>query len=1156
MTRSNHDQSMPVFKKVGTLFLSNFMVIHDNSKLKAVCVPLMAASALSASSIPNVLMQLNELLDTLRDIHASGYALNEATIKYVFFPIYTILNRNDASAIPDQVLERVFMILNSLCEDWWWFMALKDWDQLFMLCGSIIGGVGGKGKGKERAEETKHSAAQCLYTLLRSRDNDDGPLSPNQVRTRMKLYTDHAQTESFVPILGQTLNSVLLAAECHSLSLQQATLDLLSALLSVYFPDDLIVSVLPGVVSTMCKLSLGAPGNKGWAKGVVVAKSLGVMQETISRAIGDEQCIKDGVVVSVDDIEELTELLGEPRLEQPGQKDRRYGTRRTPSWLSGSSSQLIIALKSLSPLLKHPNPSALSALAEFSGHILLTTPMALPLCQPLLLSYLLALFTSELPAISGKASEVLLDVMAASSKVQLSLTQALLRITRDNLMTLPVILPSQADAKIEHVAGIIEGVCRLALLGTATGGSGLNSVASEIGKLLGPNGGVEKWGWSLLSVLELVDPPVTVARTSSAQMMLENDPEASPWLPFPQPTLKNISSPSAYDALVRMFNALGRAAGDTGLFAVEWFANIGQSGKDSKAVTGMWCACRLLEGTSNVSVFQDPSMTSKLSNSKRLEKFVRGLAKSIAQLWDSVGEDAAKEPSESLFDEHGEVTNLVQHTKGLVQLHDTLQITRSIPVGIRTSAQPLLHSALSLQLLSVIAGILEARFSVLFIYTLYPILHSLVSPFSFLSETALRSLTFVTVCTSYASPANLLLSNFDYILDSVSRHLNRRWLDVDATKVLSVMIRQVGGAIVERAGDVVEECFDRLDEYHGYEIIVEGLVGVLSEVIDIIKTEEQANKADDKPLPLPNRAQVDRQQFTSFFDWFAHRRNTKIEDDQEDYGPAPRKAWGDKTVNDKGKGVEQTSDTEEVLPDEEPALSPSQALTKQMVQRSIYFLTHESTSIRARILQLLSFSVPVLSESALMPTIHSAWPFILNRLNDAEVFVVSAAATLVEALVTSMGSLMYRRVWDDVWPRFRSMLSKLAAADKSSAITRRVRGGVGTESIYSHSHKLYRSIIRTMTAALKGIDPQDSSNWEVIVAFRRFLHSQAADELRFCAQKLYVAAGIVNSDAVWLALAATSGQVTSVSTAFLHEPQWDIGKSVDIILGESDSLGI
>ena len=82
----------------------------------------------------------------------------------------------------------------------------------------------------------------------------------------------------------------------------------------------------------------------------------------------------------------------------------------------------------------------------------------------------------------------------------------MLSITRDNLSVLPRIILSRADAKIEHVAGQIEAVARLAVPRDAdelSKTTGLSTISDGIGKLLGASGGIEKWGWSLLSVLEL-----------------------------------------------------------------------------------------------------------------------------------------------------------------------------------------------------------------------------------------------------------------------------------------------------------------------------------------------------------------------------------------------------------------------------------------------------------------------------------------------------------------------------------------------------------------------------------------------------------------------------------------------------------------------------
>ncbi len=110
------------------------------------------------------------------------------------------------------------------------------------------------------------------------------------------------------------------------------------------------------------------------------------------------------------------------------------------------------------------------------------------------------------------------------------------------------------------------------------------------------------------------------------------------------------------------------------------------------------------------------------------------------------------------------------------------------------------------------------------------------------------------------------------------------------------------------------------------------------------------------------------------------------------------------------------------------------------------FLTHDSPVIRARILNLLASSVPVLPASALLSSIHHAWPFILNRLGDQETFVVSAAAGLIEALSRNVGDYMFRKIWDDVLAQIRSMLRELEGGEKSNALMRNNKGGVGPES--------------------------------------------------------------------------------------------------------------
>ncbi|RDB28909.1 TEL2-interacting protein 1 [Hypsizygus marmoreus] len=1123
-------------------------------RLKAVCVPLLGASLLSPASIPNVSKLLGQLIIILRDIKTSDFTLTTSLISYTFFPLSTLLRRNTASDIPDQILEKVFVAMSILCEEWWWDCDLAVWEQIFMLCGAILGGIEGKGKGKDRDEETKQAAAQCLLALLRQKEPNEGLTHPScdGAQERLDFFKAHARSSKFLPIFGQTLDAVLTTVEARHLPLQRVSLDVLWLFIDVYAADDLIPTVLPGVISRMTKVALGSSKSKGWANGEIVARALTVMESAVVRAVGDDICTKEGTIKVVVDLEDFAQLATDLP-DNPSDRDAPpYSTSRTPSWLRGTSSQLLIAMNTLTPLVSHPTPSALHALLKFSATTIHATSLTLPHAQPLLLHLLLSLSNSDVPSVSIESRKSLIGLFATPSKAQHPLLQTLMRITSDNLSALPRLLPTHADTKVEHAAGLVEAACRLA---TTEGGlQGLTGISTGIGKLLGPSGGVEKWGWSLLSVLEFVEPTITAARTSSAQLMLESNPDTSQWAPFPELAFQNVFSSGTHDALERMFRALGRAAGDTCLFSVEWFANVGRSGTGSRSVAATWCACRLLEGVADISLLQGITGDAIAGRcSKRLAKLARTLARTIAELWDEPSNGEASPLAQNdIRDEDPGNNLLIQHVKGVVPIHENLRITTSSRTKeVASAQQPVLHKALSLQLLAVSAGVLQAQFTPLFIYTLYPVLHSLVSSDVYLSSAALATLNFITIVTSYASPSNLLLANFDYALDAVSRRLSRRWLDVDATKVLALMVRLVGSDVVEKAGDVVEECFDRLDEYHGYGVIVEGLVEVLGEVVTVIKDYAQVGPSDLSRSSSTSREPKRHESLDDFFEWFAHRHD-QPKPDTTDYGPAPHEAWGTSKASEPNAADGDNPPETEAEPDAEPPPTPVQALTKQIVSRSLYFLTHESPVIRTRVLMLLSSSVAVLPESAILPSIHSAWPFILNRLGDPESFVVSATASLIEALVTRFGSFMFRRIWDDVWPRFRTLLNNLDAADSTSALSRRGYGAVGTESAYTHSHRLYKSLIKTMTAAARGVHPHDASNWQVLLAFRRFLHRNAHEELQHCTRDLYLALGENNADAVWLVLSSTMDE-RYPAMKFLRAKHWDLDVNVAFIF---QSLGI
>ncbi|KAL0953231.1 hypothetical protein HGRIS_004484 [Hohenbuehelia grisea] len=1239
------------------------MTSNAFQRLKPICVPLLASSELTPSSIPVVLRSLNDLHACLVSIvndaddtlAANTPPLNQSLIGYVFFPISTILRRNSSAAIPDQVLEAILRVLSVLIDAWWWDCELQVWEQVLVLCGAIVGGIdvaGGVGKGsapnRVRADETKTAAALCLLSLLRERTHVEaqarGQSSGVPAERLSELQLHCLSTPKLTPLIGQTISSLLLTAQSIHVPLQNASLSILRLLVRVYASDSLVPGVLPGIVSAMTRVVLGAGRSTGWARAEAIEGALGVMQDAIIQAIGDEVCIRDGAVRAIDSLDDFASFAPSPSSSKSGQHtsshtepsslENRFTTEKTPSWLNGTSTQLHIALNTLTPLLSHPTPSAQRALSNFACELLISTTLTLPQSQPLLLTFLLSLAGSETPAVHQHARERLSGLFSDKSTIgkgsgkrsqarnrraqaQHSLMQTLLCITRDTLASIPRLVVSQADAKVTHAASLITAVCGLA---SAPSSSTLTrSISAGVGALLGPAGGIEKWGHTLLSVLEFSEPQIGIftAPDPAADPLLllsgtagqSTSTASGPDVAFPALQIRSLTSTTALSSIAYMLRALGRTAPDECLFAVEWFTGVGAMSLSSRGTTGsrhsvtppakavaaLWCACRLLEGASSGVVLLVEGMPSEGGDvsttegalqrpaNKRLEKLARTIAKKVAALWDepsifTEGIDVPKAFSKDVPNSDVEPL-VVEHVKGVVPLHSTLQLLHSAPASASTATDhpQALHPAVLLHLLTLCLSILftssssSSRTQPLLLHTLYPVLHALVCPLPFLSATARAALAHIAHAAAYASVPNMLYANFDYALGGVARRLDARGAAVygmydygeggavGAARVLRVLVRLVGGAIVARAGDVVEACFERLEELHGYDVLVDALVGVLGDVVDVLRVDAEAEDEVDEVDGTRQTREGGIAQYgaSALLEWMKHRHDNDVERDDTDYGPAPREAWGTKKEEDEeDKGEDGTNPKQEP---EDPPPTATQALTSQIILRSVHLLTHPSPVIRARILGLLTSSVPVLhshsssdanaetpgwgfhsSATTLLPAVNSAWPFILNRLADPAPFVVAAAVGLVAALSTHIGEFMHRRVWDDVWPRFKRILADLDAADAQSALARRQRRappphsrsgpglefdtgtGVGTASAYTHSHRLYRAMLQTLTAALEGgVPPQDSALWEVMLAVRRFLSADAHLELQACARRFYIALAQNNADAVWLVLIGT-----------------------------------
>lgn len=1042
-----------------------------------------------------------------------------------------------------------------------------------------------KGKAKTqqvRDDETERASVNCLKALLRPRSvhNEEATARNNLFKTRT------TQSTHLFSILGQALTKLLLTSHSVNRTLQTLSFDLLDILVTAYFPSEFFPSILPGVVSAMTRMTLGGSG-KAWAPGESVKRALEIMQEVIVRAIGDEVCIAKGAVRTFSRLDELdgVQIDGEKILRPspsssspPGPEAATatspFYTKRTTIWLSSTSTHLTLAIKhTLAALTSHPTATALAALSTFSYTLLSNTTQTLQELHPQLILTLLSCSTCPFSEIQLLSKNYLITLISPSRNYSPApshrLLQSLSTQAYQTLISLPHTIPTRSSTNLIKQANRIIAICNLS--------DSIPSISDGIAKLLGrgPMGGIEKWGWKFVEILRFEVPSVSVVGDGrGVTAFLEGGGRG--YQGFQELNMRFVESKDAQYALDEMFRALGRAVrcarGRTRIpveacSAVEWFVGLGRkkiratsaSADEGREVAALWCAMRLLEGLRGVELDRrekDHSVADDdVRGLKDLEKTCRWIVKVVVELWED-GDDDGDEDEPANLDTHGhehevaEIDNrmAVQYIKGLnplTTLFDIQKSTSSITQHrheLKLENQIILQKILALRVLALTSLILHTPSSsshFFLLHTLYPILTSLTSQNAYLTSTATATLAHISHSTGYASPSNLLLANFDYALDGVGRKLrlssyrsgNGKTFDPNAIAVLKILIRLVGRDIVSRASDVVEVCFERMEEFHGYGFVVEGVVGVLEEVVEAVC------ESVDVGVGVGPGVGEGPDYMASFVEWYRERARGQEEGDEGGgYGPVPREDWG------KGKGKGKDPDEsppadatdEHMSAHDEIPLTRTQQLTTQIISHSLNFLTHSSPTIRSRILGLLSKvctsvgssedgdgTTQPLTERAVLPIIHEAWPYILKRLDekgDAERFVVFEAVEFVACLAETrgIGEFVASRIWKDVWPRVRGVLS--------------VEGGgkveVKNPYPYSSEFRTYRAVLRLLNAVARGSGIQVWRNdvlWEVCLGVRRFLTDVDGELARLTRELYRTLWKNEEKDLVWLVLCGSCG---------------------------------
>ncbi|KAA1109767.1 hypothetical protein PGTUg99_034560 [Puccinia graminis f. sp. tritici] len=416
--------------------------------------------------------------------------------------------------------------------------------------------------------------------------------------------------------------------------------------------------------------------------------------------------------------------------------------------------------------------------------------------------------------------------------------------------------------------------------------------------------------------------------------------------------------------------------------------------------------------------------------------------------------------------------SVTEYLRGNDQL---LELERLKPTSLSRESDELiendtfqsLRTCLILRLIASLGYVFEGNFQANLSWVLYYVLAQLGSLNPYVNQHAMATVSELALYCGYASVANMLEDNSDYLTHMVSHQVLPHQYDMQAPFVLEHLIRLVGLRamlpLVEQI--LLHDFFELLDDYHGYDLMCEQIISVFRCVMNLMNKEtafEQAQHRLDAPArgdnsgtdakstrqsenPIDEVFEIEQQ--LASVRWAFAGPPTDISTDLEQFKtlqaarakrqelqrapPAssspeknPRKPFGE--LNEHPSVAESVADGNE-KESPPPPLTGYQRIAAELMSKSANFLTHSSANVRLGVSLLINDAIPILGstslnphESSLLPVIQRFWTIILSRLDDDRTAIETLS--LLKSLCQHVGTFMSRRLVNEIWPRMRRLI--------------------------------------------------------------------------------------------------------------------------------------
>ncbi|XP_071805333.1 TELO2-interacting protein 1 homolog [Asterias amurensis] len=1025
-------------------------------RLKPICVHL------SKEPTNEGINQLKSLLD------AMGEGALQPLQHYVLFPLRLVLR--DPRKVPTGCCENAIGCIRQI----FLVTTVNEWqvfsDFFSTLC-ILISEKSNFSKASKHPEELKLAVIQCLETLLKRASND----------VLRQLYSPE-----FLPAVGHAVSLLIALAESERLrELRVTSMTCLQTLAQcregelmshVEEARDCFGSFLPGITMSLCRIIQGDQ-KQG--------------QNVTNIAIKTWSSI---VAMVMSDFH--SPIQPECHLDKGGAKHagRDLLIKRTQDWVESTAKKLDILIGQIVTLSTNPNWKIRTALVTFSEELLFSCKRSLSPSIPKLLEVLVSLVGDEYNEVASHSKRILSRFseahMRGTDGEEGEDARPLVELLEDNLHSLMTSLP--------RIMRTSDDTCKLSTLNLVIGY--LKLLGPRISSLLNSISHLRRLSLALIQILEFDLRDIKILEeTTSGPDGAAFSMEVYQHCPTRRKYFKHFTDDKIYKAVVQVCHLLG-LYGNITLLVDHFLDLFHETSSHQKQAVLILNEIMLGSIASPMDDSNKASWEGSACPALRENSEIESAVRNLLQEYTSPSHwylTTTPSQSESAMTHKGTASWLV-----VSQREDN-------SISLAALNSNVLLISLFLEGIGAFSQVLSPAFTMFLMDCLYSVLEKVDDSKSIISQTAYSTLMQMYMSCGYESIPDLLSSNSDYLVESISSGLRHLDMYPKTPLVLKVTLQHSNADMLPLLQDTIDEILVTLDEYH--QDVAPMMIDVLKTLVVAIIRWFPEEKKKRSPLEGQQTAEQSVDESQSNNQAVTHQT---IKEFFLEHLRLKRLAHGDVREEDIEGSVDDSSGDEvydcEDEVDKEKELPLHVKTVKEVLSRCLHFLSSSDPRLRLKVLDIIQNGIIALQnyKDELLPLIHRLWPAFVQRFKDTEQLVSCKACEALVTMGDTSGDFIQKRIIKDVWSKLVSFLTTQSNISEKC----------GPAYRHTPSCKLQLAIFALLGPLCITTGIGGSELATMASACLPYLNARQPEVLQHAAFNVFKTFGSLEPDAMWLAL--------------------------------------